>query len=298
MLCRVPERLTILTISACSPFPCSAFRTRAAARPSSGHGRKQWPSWVTPYPIELPGREHRLSDPAFRHVAPLVAALLHDLAPYVHRPFVFYGHSMGALIAFELARSLQATTAFNQAIFSFPPASPPSSLRRPPIHTLPDAAFIREMRRINGTPAEVLDCNELMDLMLPTLRADFTFARPTFTGRVRRSGARQRLRRRRRLIGASGRPIGLAGTHTGSFAVRFMAGGHFFPHQEGDALLNAMFVRSTAHYVGVAERRRRPAAVARGGCGRSAGRTGGQSVSGVSVVVCAGAAVVPASAGA
>jgi medium-chain acyl-[acyl-carrier-protein] hydrolase len=203
---------------------------------------KQWPSWVTLYPVELPGREHRLSDRAFRHLAPLVAALVHALAPYVHRPFVFYGHSMGALIAFELARLLQATAGVQPShLFVSACQAPHRPLRRPPIHTLPDAAFIREMRRINGTPAEILDCSELMDLMLPTLRADFTLCetyvyRPGPPLRCPISafgGVDDSLVPREDLLAWQ--------EHTqGSFAVRFMAGGHFFPHQEGDALLNAM----------------------------------------------------------
>lgn len=203
---------------------------------------KQWPRWVSLYPVELPGRESRLHDRAFDRIAPLVAALVHDLAPYVHKPFAFYGHSMGALIAFELARALRASAGVQPShLFVSGCQAPNAPLRRAPIHALPRAAFVRELRRMRGTPAEILDCGELMDLMLPTLRADFSLCE-TY---VYRPGLP--LNCPISAFGGSEDPLvsrdDLAGWHeqtNGSFALRLFPGGHFFVQEEGSAFLQAM----------------------------------------------------------
>src|SRR5262249_36980729 len=67
----------------------------------------QLPTQIEVCPVQLPGREERLSEAAFERMEPLIEELSTALNTYVDRPFAFFGHSMGALIAFELARRLQ-----------------------------------------------------------------------------------------------------------------------------------------------------------------------------------------------
>lgn len=122
----------------------------------------------------LPGREGRLSEPAISRLLPLVEALGSALQPWLDLPFVFFGHSMGALLAFELARRLRGLYAIEpRQLFLSGNAAPQVPDLNPPRHALPEAEFLAELRRLNGTPEAVLQHRELMELMLPILRADF-----------------------------------------------------------------------------------------------------------------------------
>ncbi len=132
------------------------------------------PSWVEVCPLQLPGREDRYGEPAFTSVTGLSRALARELTPYLDKPFAIFGHSMGALLGFEITRALRrAEAAAPLALFlaAYPP--PHVSLARAAIHHLPDAEFIEEMRRMQGTPEAVLQSADLMAFMLPILRADF-----------------------------------------------------------------------------------------------------------------------------
>jgi surfactin synthase thioesterase subunit len=127
------------------------------------------------FPIQLPGRENRLAELAFDDLAALVKALGGAIRPYLTTPFALFGHSMGALIAYELARELTAHRGpapvhlFVSACRA--PHLPGREQRR---HSLSDAQLISELRRLGGTPDEVLRHPELLQVLLPVLRADFT----------------------------------------------------------------------------------------------------------------------------
>lgn len=110
----------------------------------------------------------------YTQLKPLVEAIAQSLLPNLNQPFALFGHSMGALISFELARFLrQAYGLTPRHLFVSGRAAPYIPDRDPPIYTLPDAAFIQELRRLNGTPEAVLQNQELMQLLTPILRADF-----------------------------------------------------------------------------------------------------------------------------
>jgi surfactin synthase thioesterase subunit len=124
-------------------------------------------------PVQLPGRERRISQKPYTAMQPLVEELAGVLRPYLDVPFAFFGHSMGALISFELARELRRTGAeLPRWLFLSGARAPQVPSREPPIHDLPDAEFIQEIRQLNGTPAEVLEEPELLEMYLPLLRAD------------------------------------------------------------------------------------------------------------------------------
>ncbi len=125
-------------------------------------------------PIELPGRGVRLQEPAFRDMKPLVDAVGDAIMPYLDKPYAFFGHSMGALIAFELARwmrrlKLPAAT----VLFASGHTAPQLGCSHEPIYDLPDEAFKDKLRQLNGTPEAVINNDELMALLSPMLRADF-----------------------------------------------------------------------------------------------------------------------------
>jgi medium-chain acyl-[acyl-carrier-protein] hydrolase len=88
-------------------------------------------------------------------------------------PFAFFGHSLGALISFELTRRLRRQkTPSPLQLFISGCRAPQIPNPDPPIHQLPDAEFIEELGRFNGTPQAVLDNPELMEVFLPLLRSD------------------------------------------------------------------------------------------------------------------------------
>src|SRR5690242_2395400 len=96
-----------------TPRP-SEPRVRLLLLPNAGAGASTFRAWTAPesvqlLPIQLPGREDRLFEPPYAHLSDLVPALAAALEPWLDLPFAIYGHSMGALIAFELTRWLRAT---------------------------------------------------------------------------------------------------------------------------------------------------------------------------------------------
>ncbi|MDL5057570.1 thioesterase II family protein [Geitlerinema calcuttense] len=126
-------------------------------------------------PIELPGRGARLFEQPFAQLQPLIEALSVALVPHCTKPFAFLGHSMGALVGFELARSLRRKgDRLPLYLLLSGHRAPQLPDLDPPLHALPDDQLLQELRRYNGTPEAVLQNAELMQLLLPTLRADFS----------------------------------------------------------------------------------------------------------------------------
>ena len=125
-------------------------------------------------PVQLPGRGSRIHEPPFSELSPLVEAAATALQPHFDRPFAFFGHSMGAIIAFETARLLRRTHREEPTrLIVSGRRAPHVPSDEPPTYNLPDDEFVEELRRLNGTPRQVLEHPELMQLMLPLVRADF-----------------------------------------------------------------------------------------------------------------------------
>jgi medium-chain acyl-[acyl-carrier-protein] hydrolase len=137
---------------------------------------KQVPGSVQLLPVQLPGREQRFREPAYDDIKPLVEALGEVLPPYLDMPFVLLGQSMGALIAFELARWLRRTVRREPlGLVVASSAAPQEASHDDPIHPLPRDQFLVEIQeRYGGVPKAVAQHQELMDLLLPTVRADVT----------------------------------------------------------------------------------------------------------------------------
>jgi len=134
----------------------------------------QLPQFVEVCPVHLPGREPRFRERPFTRLAPLVESLAEGILPLLDKPFAFFGHSMGALIGFELIRFLQKEYQPGPFHFFASGCSAPQMRRRiRPIHHLPEPELVRELRRLDGTPKLVFEHAELMSLMIPIMRADF-----------------------------------------------------------------------------------------------------------------------------
>ncbi|GAU68940.1 putative type II thioesterase [Streptomyces sp. NBRC 110611] len=156
--------------------------TRLFCLPYAGGGAAAYRDWpgalpggTQVCPVELPGRGRRLKEPPYSRLRPLVAALADALRPALDRPYALFGHSMGGLLAFELTRTLRERGLPQPVhLFVSGAAAPGTRRTRPVVHNATDAEMRGELRVLNGTPRELLENAELMELMLPTLRADFS----------------------------------------------------------------------------------------------------------------------------
>lgn len=135
---------------------------------------KGLPRWLEVWAIQLPGRGSRWREPAIATMSALVDALVPLLASHLRQPFAFFGHSMGAALAFEVARRLatrEGTEPSHVFVSSRRPAHIPSLETK--LRDLPDEEFIREINgRYGGVPNELLESRDLLSLLLPALRAD------------------------------------------------------------------------------------------------------------------------------
>jgi medium-chain acyl-[acyl-carrier-protein] hydrolase len=139
---------------------------------------RQWADLLPPdidlCPIQLPGRATRFGEAPYRRLEDLVSEAAAALRSCLDGPFALFGHSMGALVAFEVARELRrrggpVPVLLAVAGHEAPDCPDPD----PPMGHLSDALFIEEVcRRFDGIPPELLDEPELLELMLPVLRAD------------------------------------------------------------------------------------------------------------------------------
>ena len=124
--------------------------------------------------VELPGRATRFREAPCRAIAQAVAGAGEAMAPLLDRPFAFFGHSLGAILAFELARWLRREARPQpRRLFLSARRAPHLPDDEEPISGLSDEEFVGRLRELNGTPEEALQHPELMRMLLPVLRADF-----------------------------------------------------------------------------------------------------------------------------
>lgn len=164
--CRKPNPQARLRLF-CFPYVgtgASIFRTWSDGLPAD----------VEVCPVQFPGRGTQLMETPFTELSPLVQALAQALAPLLDKPFAFFGHSLGALVGFELTRQLRRLSGVQPVrLFVSAARAPQIPPRDRPIHALSEGEFLVELRRLNGIPRKVLEDAEVMQIMLPVLRADF-----------------------------------------------------------------------------------------------------------------------------
>lgn len=234
-------------------FNCQKTGTLPAVRlfcfPYAGGGAVIYRGWggILPRHVEvcaaqLPGRGARVKEPAATQLGALVRALADALEDNLERPFAFFGHSMGALICFELARHLRERGGPQpNHLFVSGRRAPQLPGTERVIHDLPEPEFIEELRRLQGTPTEVLEHPELMQLLSPLLRADFSLAETyayapgtpldcpisAFGGLQDEEVGREELE-------------GWKEQTTGRFKLRMMPGNHFFLNDVQQPLLRSI----------------------------------------------------------
>ncbi len=204
---------------------------------------RQLPADIEVCPVQIPGREGRLKEERFRRVERRAGALPEALRPYLDMPFAFFGHSLGAIVAYETAVRLRAEQGKSPVILLVSarraPQVPPDE---EPIYALPPDEFHAKLREFDGTPAEVLEHPELMELLEPLLRADFelndTYDAATekprldcpitaFGGLEDKDVDRESLEAWREMT-------------RGPFRMRLFPGGHFYLHEGSGTLITAV----------------------------------------------------------
>ena len=217
--------------------------------PYAGATAQVFNSWQTAFtpgiqvcPVQYPGRGNRMREPAFTDCRLMVEAFLPHLIPLLNKPFAFFGHSMGAIVAFEVARALRRQRNLQPAhLFVSGRRAPQVPRREPYTYNLPDDEFTEELRRLNGTPREVLEHEELMKLMLGIIRADFTVTQtyvytqePLLTCPISTFGGLDDTDVLREDLAPWCQET------TGACSLRMFAGDHFFIHAAAPSLLTIM----------------------------------------------------------
>ncbi|HZL96669.1 MAG TPA: alpha/beta fold hydrolase [Vicinamibacterales bacterium] len=231
------------------PRRSASARFKLFCLPYAGTGASLFHPWsdklastLEVCPIQLPGRENRVTEQSFATLEPLVQTLADVLPPVLDGPYALFGYSMGALVAFELTRELRRRQLRlpSKLLVAAHPA-PHLVRRRKPVHHLPESRFIQAIRRLHGTPDAVFEHGELRALMLPLLRADFavceTYAHEAdaplecpitaFGGHHDHEVNRRELEAWREQTRAE-------------FSLRLIPGGHFFIHTASAMLMGGI----------------------------------------------------------
>jgi len=163
------------------PAPRHMATVRLFCFPYAGVGGAVFRPWVAGLPaevdvcaVQLPGRTTRMSEAPIANIPVLVDGIVAAVTPHLDIPFVFFGHSMGAILAAEVTRELarrgERLPRFLMVSSRRPPHMPDS---HPPLRNLSDTEFVEEvMRRYGGIPPEILCERDILALLLPALRAD------------------------------------------------------------------------------------------------------------------------------
>lgn len=163
--------------------PNSESRIRLFCFPYAGAGSSvynAWSNWLSPevelFVVNLPGRDARIREAPYRRLQTLIAPLTQGMIPYLDKPFVFFGHSMGSLISFEVARELRRRTgSLPLHLFVSGRKPPDAPATHPNLHQLPEGEFLQIAQRLYGAlPEIILQDPELVNLFSSMMRADVT----------------------------------------------------------------------------------------------------------------------------
>ncbi|WCM23878.1 alpha/beta fold hydrolase [Paraburkholderia bryophila] len=206
---------------------------------------KQMPSWIDLCPLDPPGHGQRRATPAARSWPELVDALVEALPrTAASGDIAIFGHSMGALAGYELAHALRDATGRSPVWLGVSACTAPSRREfNTQWRTCSDETMIDELRRLGGTPAELLDDRDFIELALPTLRTDFDLC-----GTYRADPHRAPLDCRVSAFGgvddavsqAPGALDGWGEVTRAKFERRLFPGGHFYIDEVAGSVIDAV----------------------------------------------------------
>jgi acyl transferase domain-containing protein/surfactin synthase thioesterase subunit/short-subunit dehydrogenase len=148
----------------------------AGGGPSAFSGwRKKIPDDIDLCLIQLPGHELRRGEPLLATLDPVISGITQSLRQYLDVPYVFFGHSMGALLAVEVAKNLIKLNVPLPKYLILSSASPITEVSRQDLSSLSDEDFIDFINKnFGGIPSSLLENKEILKEFLPTMRADFS----------------------------------------------------------------------------------------------------------------------------
>ena len=210
----------------------------------SGAIFRDWPALLSNdidvCPLELPGRGSRIAEPVAGSMAEIVAELSATIDEFSNLPYFLFGYSMGGLLAFELAHWRRTWKLRNpDRLIIGATAAPDASPLERDLHKLSDNDLLEELRQYNGTPEAILQNKELMQLVMPAIRADFALV--------------EKYRPEKRatlsipvdvILGTAdayierGRAEAWAETTSAHCQLHYLDGDHFFIHSAQEALLS------------------------------------------------------------
>lgn len=228
--------------------------------PHAGAGAATYRHWQTAIgtdvevvPVELPGRGARFSEPLVTSATENVTALAGPLLERASKPFALFGHSMGALLAYELAHELVrlGRPPVHLVVSGYAAPQLPPRPDSGKVHTLTDDQLVQHLKALQGTAGEVLDHPELLELLLPVIRADYQLCE------THRFTERAPLPVPVTVLGGTEDPNGDDASLRGweeltaaGFRVATFSGGHFFLHEHHDQVIdivrNAAFSQPSA----------------------------------------------------
>jgi len=229
--------------------PVANPRLRLFCLPHSGGGATTYRAWagslgsdIDIVAIRLPGRESRFREPPFSRISDLVPVLIRNLEPLLDRPHAWFGHSMGALVAFEVCRVVRrhGLAEPRRLLVSGRPAPHLKPQDRPTYNTS-DEEFMSLVTQLNGTPFEVQHDRSAFSAFVPTLRADFRmiesyryYPEPPFDYPISVFG------------GTEDRVVAVEDLDswrihsTAGCTIRLFPGGHFFLHKDQEKFMAAV----------------------------------------------------------
>ena len=218
------------------PQPKPAPAARLICLPYAGGSAATYVPWAKalPHRVELialqpPGRGSRMAEAPHAQMAPLVADLMRVFPMLTDRPYVLFGHSLGSRVAFEVALQCQLKGVPLPARFIASGSRAPHLTKRElPIHDLPDAQFVEALRDLDGTPEEILNNSELIQWLLPLLRADFRIADQHVAPRTPLNCPVTVLAGTEDETVTPAEAEAWKDLAAGAFGIRWVTGGHFF----------------------------------------------------------------------
>jgi surfactin synthase thioesterase subunit len=212
------------------------------------------PSTIEVVAVKAPGREDRIAEEPLRTVAPLADRCAETIVGYAHRPFAFFGHSMGALLAREVAARLRSSRLTLLAVAGA--AAPDRHV--PSYAEASDEQILALLSEWGGTPAAVLTDPSVYSLFMPCLRADFAVAEscrrplapddPLDVPVLALAGSEDR-------AAAPAECAHWSRWTRGPFTIRVVTGGHFFPFTAAAQLLPMLTSRLVGQDAGAGHRR-------------------------------------------
>ena len=230
------------------PQPKLAPAARLICLPYAGGSAATYVPWAKSLPAEVelialqpPGRGSRMNEAPHAQMQPLVAELMRVFPRITERPYVLFGHSLGSRVAFEVTLQCQLKGMPLPARFIASGSRAPHLTKRElPIHDLPDAQFVEALRDLDGTPEEILNNSELIQWLLPLLRADFRIADQHLAPRIPLNCPLTVLAGTEDETVSPSEVEAWRELAAGDFAIHWVAGGHFFVEHNREWVLETV----------------------------------------------------------